>query len=222
MHAFQTVMEGTRLLLNSPEAARRREAALALGKLEDKAAIGPLRQAMHDHDDLVKWHAACALARLGDFQVMMCFLGEERSPFLPGMQLLKLDPWVWVKAAGRDACEDVLAELVEPLNFIFLRKGADFLIQHQEHRLVPVLWDLLDHEDYRIRAVAAHKLGALPDAGSAERLIPLLHDGVEVVADRAADALKMLGSLALEVLKKNREPGGRIRELIQSIEVAGG
>ena len=220
MHTAQDVDGLMQALLSPGEVEIRRHSALALGSLGDQRARPALQQAMQDEDDLVRFHAACALARLGDFQVMLQFLGEERPPFLPGMQLLEFDPWEWVRPYGQAAVEDILNELVDPLNFIFLRDAADFIIQFNEHRLVPVLWDCLQHEDYRMRAVAAHKLGSLPEDASCEQLIPLLGDEIDVVAMRAADALRMIGRPSLPALEKvkNGALGARVLELIAQIE----
>ncbi len=211
-------------LKRSPNLELRRAAAWALGVLGEKRAVPLLRQTMQDADDLLKFHSACALARLGDFQIMMQFLGEERPAFLPGMQLSAFDPWDWVKSHGREAVEGVLNELGYPLNFIFLRIGADLVIEYGDHALVPVLWRNLQHEDYRIRAVAAHKLGSLPEKESCEHLIPLLGDEVDVVADRAADALRMIGKAALPALRMVVDDAirTRVQELIAQIEAADG
>lgn len=220
MRAFHDIPSLIRVLSNSTDIEMRRAAAWALGVLGDKRAIPLLRQAMQEPDDLLKFHSACALARLGDFQIMMQFLGEERPRLLPGMQLLDFEPWDWVKPYGRDAVEGVLNELERPLNFIFLRIGADFVIQFGDHALVSVLWKCLKHEDYRIRAVAAHKLGSLPEEASCERLILLLGDEVDVVGDRAADSLRMIGKAALPALKKVTDSAirDRAQELIAQIE----
>ncbi len=222
MRAFHDVDSLIRVLTRSPDINIRRAAACALGILCDKRAYPVLRQTMQDPDDLIKFHSACGLARLGDFQIMMQFLGEERPPFLPGIEMQKFDPWDWVKPYGSAAVENVLNELREPLNFEFLKIGADFIIQYEDYAMVPVLWGCLQHEDYRIRAVAAHKLGSLPDADSCERLIPLLGDEVNVVADRAADALRMIGKTALPALKKFNDVAisSRVLELIAQIEAA--
>lgn len=213
MHVKQDVDGLMRALICSADIEMRRYAALALGSLGDQRANPTLQQAMQDEDDLVRFHASCALARLGDFQVMLQFLGDERPPFLPGMQLLNFDPWEWVRPYGHAAVEDILNELAHPLNFVFLRIAADFIIQFKDHSLVPVLWDCLQHEDYRIRTVAAHKLGSLPEDGSCERLIPLLGDEIDVVAERAADALRMIGRPALPALEKVKSGAMRARVL---------
>jgi HEAT repeat protein len=180
----------------------RAEAAFSLGLLGDPRAKPVLQRALEDENDLVKWHAACALVRLGDFQVMLQFMGDERPPFMPIMEMHTFDPWEWVKPLGKAAVEPVVKELEYPLSYKFVLMSADLILQYEDHRLVPVLWRLLKHEDYRIRAVAAHKLGYLPEDQSVERLVPLLGDEVEVVAERAADALVMIGKPALPALRQ--------------------
>jgi HEAT repeat protein len=195
-------------VLSMHEGARlRADAAYSLGQLGDHSANPALREALNDADDLVKWHAACALVRLGDFQVMLQFMGDARPPFMPMMEMLDFDPWEWVKPLGKGAVEPVVKELEHPLSYKFVLMGSDLILQYQDHRLVPVLWELLKHEDYRIRAVAAHKLGYLPEDGSISRLIAVLGDEVDVVAERAADALVMIGKPAMPALRKAASSG---------------
>jgi HEAT repeat protein len=193
----------------STDAAQRAKAAIGLGLLGDKKATPELRRALDDPDNRVKWHAACALVRLGDFQVMLQFMGELRPPFIPMVQMLSFDPWEWIRPLGKTAVDAVLVELEHPLSYKFLQMGADLALLYQDHRLVPVLWELLRHEDYRIRAVAADKLGSLPEDGSIARLVAVLGDEVEIVADRVADSLVMIGQAALPALKVASRSGNQ-------------
>jgi HEAT repeat protein len=204
----------------------RADAAFYLGQLGDHSANPTLRMALGDPVDLVKWHAACALVRLGDFQVMLQFMGDQRPPFMPMMEMLNFYPWEWVKPLGEGAVGPVVKELEHPLSYKFVLMGADLILQYQDNRLVPVLWELLKHEDYRIRAVAAHKLGYLPEDGSIARLIAVLSDEVGVVAERAADALVMIGRAAMPALRqaakgKDKNVRAQAKAIIERLRVEG-
>src|SRR3954451_17031558 len=56
----------TRALMQDPSYKVRVQAALVLGKLNDKRAVPALIQALHDENETVRGVAATSLGRLGD------------------------------------------------------------------------------------------------------------------------------------------------------------
>lgn len=170
----------------------RRASAAALGAVDDAAAIDPLLRLLQDPSNLVRFHAASSLVRLGN---------ERGSEFLFGA-LADVDPILRLNAIKslvrvQLLSGDVEARLLTCLsdNDAGLRSGAaQVLGQARVSNALQPLLSLTTDDNAEVRWNAAIALGHLRADTSRDALMQLTEDTDETVVYYAQWALQQLGA----------------------------
>ena len=174
--------------LKAKSPADRRTAAVALGKLGDHRAVGPLIACLQDKDRNVSRAAASSLAKIGKpaLQPLIASLNdtdtEVRRMVVQALGQLgdkqAVRPLV---ACLRDTEGPVRSDVANVLGTLGDPQAAEPLI------------DCLRDERAAVRGAAAGALGKLGEKGSVEALTVCLKDEEVTVRRAAADALGKLG-----------------------------
>jgi HEAT repeat protein len=200
----------------------RRSAAIALGELQAKSSIPELKAALDDDSLEVSFAAAKALTQLGDTagrDVLIQVLEGERKD-APGLmtnamrdakQKLRHPEGLFLMGA-----EDATGAMFGPVSMVFpaikdtadlKSKGAPgraaavaYLAKYPDEYAVQLLeWALKDDNQF-VCLEAEKALGERGNAGSIEKLRPLLHDKQNIVRDMAAASV-------LRILARSGEAG---------------
>lgn len=179
----RAVFEAARTLrpfLPSIQPEVRRQAALALGDLQDGESVPELLGLLEDSDRRVRRGASLALARISGLDgsedpVVWKRWYEEELDWLES----ELDPLVGELAA------DEPARVVTALRILSM---------HPMHRAVvsPEIRPLLGHEETLIAVAACSALAKLGDAASFQALLDVLEDERDVVREAGLHALATL------------------------------
>jgi HEAT repeat protein len=179
-------------ILQSGDSHRRWEAAIELGKREDRHASPYLLAALHDPHRAVRMSAAKALASLHEVQAVAAII-----------QLFK-DEDFDVRCTAVEALNPHLTEAAYPhlLNLLRspdadprLREGAAWAIQPMEHpEVVPVLLAILRESDSELRQASISRLGYSGNEQAVVPIIDALQSDPDIYVRRAAaSALGCLG-----------------------------
>lgn len=175
--------------LQADDPQKRREAAIALSRVQDEQVAVPLQAALADLDSTVRANAAAGM-------------GHNRvQEAVDDLIALLRDPEDIVRERAATALAQIGAgQAIEPLldalddsgtwarNRIIYVLGAS-----GDARAVETLITLLDHEEGSTQGVAAWALGAIGDLRALEPLQGLLNDPVASVRGNAAWALGEMG-----------------------------
>lgn len=175
--------------LQSDSPQRRREAAIALSRVQDERIVGPLQAALSDSDSTVRANAA---AGMGHNRV------QAAADDL--IALLRDEEDIVRERAATALAQIGAGQAIEPLldaledsgtwarNRIIYVLGAS-----GDARAVEPLITLLDDSEASTQGVAAWALGAIGDERALDPLLGLLRDPVASVRGNAAWALGELG-----------------------------
>ncbi len=173
----------------------RREAALALGKMQAQQAVDPLIALLNDHRTVwdAAQDAAWALGEIGDLQAVEPLIAVLNKPFVAGRAIEALaklgDP-----------------RMVEPLIRLFKAQPvssiATILGNFGDRRAVEPLIDALQDRDPSVRFYVARALGKLGD----KRALPALewtrtHD-TEPILDRKSVRGKSVSDAATKAIER--------------------
>src|SRR5262249_18576999 len=153
-------------LANAPQAYLRSEAADALGKQKDPAAVGPLLAALQAPGFCVGQRVVMALGEIGDRRAV--------APLCALFQNVTLTPSLnecWLQQAAAAA----LARLGDP------------------RAVEPLLVTVAQHSDVLVKVAAIQALGQLGDARALHSLLAVLRDPDPNMRRAAAEALGLLG-----------------------------
>jgi HEAT repeat protein len=189
--------------LVDPAPAARREAAEALGDLNDAAALPLLCSLLWDVDVEVRRSAVAAL-------------GKHRDPrSIPALTQALRDPdWevpcLAVEALGQigSPALPVLVSGLEAEFYRVRRRAARELGRLRCSHAVPDLCEALQDEDAAVRHAAALALGQIGKPSAAPNLCAALGDGHPDVWAAAMGALVCLGEPAIPFLQKALEAAG--------------
>jgi len=176
------------------------EAILALEKLGDPSAVGPLEALQDDPSELVRDRAARALESLDSSRLearrkeladrglagLVAILGGERISD-DGIEAMKL---------LTDAGERAVPLLVDSLgshDWTVRWRSAVILGRIGDRAAAQPLIDALSDSNVEVRFYAAEALGRLGDPSAVGPLIAALHDSGNYVQQAAAEALGNLG-----------------------------
>lgn len=178
-------------LLRSRSSERRYEAAIALGRTGDQAAVPALKDALSDPDPGVRWMALEALGAIG-------------GPALPVLiGLLDSDDvdlrWGAAVALGDIGDPAAIGSLVTALGDSdrYVRTRAALALSVIGVPALPPLAAASGSEDAGVRWAAALALGKIRSPESIETLSTLLADPDRSVRWKAAEALGVLGGASV-------------------------
>lgn len=204
----------------------RREAAEALGKIEDTKAVGPLIRALNDNSDNVRENVAWALGKIGGVKAVESLIGALKdnekdviSVVVEALVKIGESSVETLVVALKDRCEsirinvaDVLDKLgwsptdqVEQTSYFLTVEDWDALkIMDKLIKIgkpaTETLIDALEYEGEFVRKNAAEALGKIGEVQAVEPLIEILKDDDMTVRSVAVDALSNIGKPAVETL----------------------
>lgn len=188
-------------------------AAKALGKIGDARAVKPLLRALEETGKLLhyaKTHFSIPKETLGNHMktVYGTALSEINDPQAVDMleEALKdsnpnrlINPYPYAaQALGKIGSPDAVRALVAALNDINLKnwwlsgEATVSLVKTGKNGVLPLI-NVLKHEKWWVKMVAAQALGEIGDSRAAEPLLEVLDDKDKKVRGAVADALDKLG-----------------------------
>lgn len=175
----------------------RKEAAKALGDLNDKRAVEPLIAALNDKDLDVRKEAEKVLANIGESAVESLINALHNKD----KDVRKKAAVALGKIKDKRAVKPLIS-LLKDNNRIVRKAAADSLGKIKDKGSTKLLIALLSDEDDNIRKRVAVALGKLEDTKAVGALISALNDENYDVRDEAAKALKKIGTPeAIKALK---------------------
>lgn len=168
----------------------RRNAAEALGRIEDPRAVEPLIAALDDPDPLIRRHIVTALGKIKDPRAedpLISVLGNKEEAFYVRMTAAE----ALGEVKGPDSVEHLVSALNDP-HWQVRSRAAKALGQIGDTRALGPLTSALKDEDPTVRAYAADALGNLHDHRAVEALVAALKDGNKNVRQRVERALRLI------------------------------
>jgi HEAT repeat protein len=171
-------------LLQDPDWAVRREAAVTLGEMGDERCVAPLVRALRDGDWQVREAAIEALGMIG-------------SPAVEPLLRQPLRDWdirkYAIRALGKIKDERVLDPLISQLrNDEFMLDATDALVELGEPAVEKLIAALKDKEE-NVRKQAVIALGRIKSPKALDPLIAMLKDPDWFTRLTAAAALEQIG-----------------------------
>ncbi|MDD3985188.1 MAG: HEAT repeat domain-containing protein [Methanobacterium sp.] len=174
-------------LLN-PDSAIRVDAALELGKLQEKSAIEPLIKTLDDENPSVRFQASKSLAEIGKPAVkslVNALKGEEGN--------IKRYATFALKNMGDDTVVEHLIVALKDKDWSVRKTSAKSLGEMGSNKAVDPLIMALDDDDWGVKCSVAKALG---DIGDIKAIYPLKK------ARRAAKGDKEFKKVATKSLKR--------------------
>lgn len=182
-------------LLNDPDPAVRRNAVIALGRIERPAAVGPLVERLRDPDAGVREASAWALGNLGEVALDQAGMALVQR-LNDSSDSVKLAAAQALGAMGAtQAMVEALTEVLQQSDVQARRAAVQSLIGVEARSAYPALVEAIGDEDPRVRQGAIAAIGELGET----RAIPLFRDRLDKDTDagvrgEAAYRLGKLGS----------------------------
>lgn len=185
---IQSLVQGSNLV--------RWQAAVALGRINDRQATEPLIRALRDSSDDTRYWAAIALGDLND--------SKAREPLIKTLadsnaSVREAAGWSLFKIVGSDSF-DLLIGLLQDNNSSMRMGSASVLSRTNDHRAVQPLISALDDREGDVRAAAAASLGRLGNASAIDPLVRMLGDDSSNARDAAVKSLTQIGQPAFGAL----------------------
>ncbi|HEX2909513.1 MAG TPA: HEAT repeat domain-containing protein [Chloroflexia bacterium] len=182
------------LLLNSPSASLRRDAATALGDFEDEQVIEPLLVALGDHDEYVRAYASGSLAGFATprvIQALIQLVGQDKSEVVGIYAVQALRELKAVEAS------ELLIEILlkSPSNEVRKLVPSALAATGNPVAVPPLMKALQSNEVLEVRVEALHALARLAPFKAEKLLIEALRDGA---AEMRLAAVVELGNIAGE------------------------
>jgi HEAT repeat protein len=168
--------------LTHPDRFVRREAALVLGRLKARQAVGPLIALLDDHQTVwdAAQDAAWALGEIGDLQAVEPLIAVLDEPFVTGPA---------IEALAKLGDPRMVEPLIRLLREQRISSVATVLGNFGDVRAVEPLIDALSDPDPGMRFYAARALGKLGD----RRALPALEWAREADTERIVDRKSLYG-----------------------------
>ncbi|MBM3499838.1 MAG: HEAT repeat domain-containing protein [Armatimonadetes bacterium] len=179
-------------LLKDPDREVRFEAAAALGRVGDLAALEPLKGALADADPAVQTEAASSLARLGDGAGYEVLLRGAVSPDAR-LRARVVEPLAWI---GTPAALQTIVDLTGDVDRDVRGAAYQALLSSGAPDAVRAGLDGLNDPAWQVRSHLAHIAGVFQVTATADPLLQLLAgDASPTVRTSAAMALANLRDL---------------------------
>jgi len=186
--------------LKSKDPDVRWRAAVALGALQDRRAVGPLLSCLKGKEIAVREHAAAALGEIGDARAVQPLIGT--LPPESGTLVGRRESSFMAQLDVPDRFRDAFAKLdYRDSRWV----AARALGQIKAPSAVPALVRALNDTDYHLQHSAAWALGEIADARAVADLVAALKQGNnayinEPLRKQVREALCKIGTPAVEPL----------------------
>jgi HEAT repeat protein len=177
-------------LLQDPVPEVRKQACLALGRLDDLTVVGALKTSLQDPEPSVRLGAAASLVQLGDGTGFVVLLEGATSPD-PRLRLAAIGP---LASVATPAAAQVLRDLAADADPGVRQAAHSALLGSGEPSSVRSALLGFEDPDWRARQHLAHIAGVLRVSAAADTLLDrLTHDESASVRVAAGIALANLG-----------------------------
>lgn len=182
----------TQALAENQPLSIRVAAACGLSRLGAEAApaVAALCQCLESPDELLRWHGAFALSKIGRAAIasLRNMLGSSK----PTAQSAAADALGWMGSDAQDAVRAIRALTSSPSPVLQLSCHAALIkMTGDSTESLPKMSTALQHPDPNVRRAALQRLGELREAGraSSSNILPCLKDPSSAVRAEAALAL---------------------------------
>jgi HEAT repeat protein len=176
-------------VLRQPLWVARRNAAWALGALDDPRGVAPVTAALQDREAPVRAQAAWALGAMDADSAVQALVGVLKDP---DEGVRKQAAWA-LGAIGSRTAVSGLSQALKDSQPQVRHQAAWALGAIGDRSAVPALVDTLKDADKGVREQAAWALGAIGDSRATQGLVAALKDSEAGVRRQAAWALGAIG-----------------------------
>lgn len=179
-------------------------AASGLGRIgaEAPSALSSLAECLDSSDELLRWHSAFALSRVGTAAIPV--LMSKLASANPAVQCIALSALGWI-GTGAGAATEAVKRLVSSTStsLRFAACAALIRITRDSSTGLPAMLAGLDDRDEGIRLTAVQRIGEVGDLGkdSAPNILQRLGDSSPPVRAAAALALARINAAGSEVVQ---------------------
>jgi len=173
--------------LKSPDPLARRQAAEALGEIQDSRAVEPLIVLLKDKDALIQRHAVKALGNIKDLRAVDPLIGILNDK--KAQAHVKMTAAEALGRIGEKRAVEPLISTLKDTDWTVRSRAAIALGTIRDPRAVVPLISALKDNDASVRGHVVDALGAIKDPRAVEPLRSALEDSDRVVRKRAQRAL---------------------------------